>query len=168
MPDTTPNYGLRIPRLDGSDYQTPDDLRVPITQIDTNLKRIDDKIGALDANGWIIGTLGSATTQFKVAANFGMNQAVYKRQLDIVFCRFNIWRSGGTLGAGNIANQLMLTVPAALKPTYANGIISPGSSGGGANAYISTTGEIYLTWIAQDMTNGSTSNYYTFNGVWML
>ena len=38
MPDTTVNYGFRIPKADGSDYQNEDDLRVPFIAIDAQLK----------------------------------------------------------------------------------------------------------------------------------
>lgn len=38
MPDTTPNYGWRIPKADGTDLIVPDDVRVPVTSIDTQMK----------------------------------------------------------------------------------------------------------------------------------
>lgn len=38
MPDTTPNYGWRIPRADGTDLIVPDDVRVPIGSIDSQMK----------------------------------------------------------------------------------------------------------------------------------
>ena len=42
MPDTTVNYGFRIPKVDGSDYQNEDDLRVPFIAIDAQLKQMND------------------------------------------------------------------------------------------------------------------------------
>lgn len=38
MPDTTPNYGWRIPKADGTDYIIPDDVRLPVGSIDTQMK----------------------------------------------------------------------------------------------------------------------------------
>lgn len=52
MPGTTVNYGFRIPLLDGSDYQAPDDIRVPITSIDTALKTTNDAALAVPVN-WL-------------------------------------------------------------------------------------------------------------------
>lgn len=38
MPDGTPNYGWRIPKSDGTDYIIPDDIRLPVGSIDTQMK----------------------------------------------------------------------------------------------------------------------------------
>lgn len=44
----TTNYGFQIPPDDGDSYQDEDDLRVPITQIDTTLKGVADGIYAIN------------------------------------------------------------------------------------------------------------------------
>lgn len=54
MPDTTPNYGWRIPKSDGTDYIVPDDVRLPITSIDAALKTTDNNIAG---NATLIGKL---------------------------------------------------------------------------------------------------------------
>lgn len=46
MPQNTVNYGFRIPLADGSDNIVPDDLRLPITAIDTAIKARADAIAA--------------------------------------------------------------------------------------------------------------------------
>lgn len=38
MPNTTVNYGFRIPLENGDDYIIPDDIRLPVTDIDTIIK----------------------------------------------------------------------------------------------------------------------------------
>lgn len=49
MPQNTVNYGFRIPLADGSDNIVPDDLRLPITAIDTAIKARADAITATNA-----------------------------------------------------------------------------------------------------------------------
>lgn len=49
MPDTTFNYGFRIPSLDGHDYQVPDDVRVPVTSIDARIKILSDALVTANA-----------------------------------------------------------------------------------------------------------------------
>jgi hypothetical protein len=158
MSGTTPYYGFRIPNTDGSDYQVPDDIRVPVTQIDAKLKSMNDRIGALDANGWVKGSIGSnATTQFKAAANFQINTdgVVIKRQLDMVFARFQLKRlnSDLTVGpSGNIANTVALTIPAAYRPNYSNGVGGVGATGVALSSYVNIDGEVVISNLASALT----------------
>jgi hypothetical protein len=46
MTQNTVNYGFRIPNADGSDNIVPDDLRLPITAIDTKIKDRANEIAA--------------------------------------------------------------------------------------------------------------------------
>lgn len=46
MTQNTVNYGFRIPNSDGSDNIVPDDLRLPITAIDTKIKDRANEIAA--------------------------------------------------------------------------------------------------------------------------
>lgn len=63
MPDTTVNRGYRIPKSDGTDVIQPDDIRVPVTSIDTDMNTVmlaqAFKTGELNA---IVGTPPTAGT----------------------------------------------------------------------------------------------------------
>jgi hypothetical protein len=61
MPDATPNYGWRTPKSDGTDYIIPDDVRIPINSIDTQMKT--------EENARIANTNNTTTNTNNIAAN---------------------------------------------------------------------------------------------------
>lgn len=68
MPETTVNYGWRIPFTDGSDLIVPEDVRAPIIAIDAKMKssRVSDtKRGLYDA-------VGTANGEHTIAHGLGI------------------------------------------------------------------------------------------------
>jgi hypothetical protein len=61
MPDATPNYGWRTPKSDGTDYIIPDDVRIPINSIDTQMKT--------EENARVANTANTTTNTNNIAAN---------------------------------------------------------------------------------------------------
>ena len=167
MPDTTPNYAFRIPKLDGSDYQVPDDIRVPVTQIDTKLKDVYNKLNGsvdqLDNSLWTISPLGTGSTKWDDGSGYKITQVLFKRQLDICGARFTVVRTGATIKAGNIANDDLCKAPVAHKPSNQNGVMNGGTAGGLVSGNIDSNGTVWLTAAGTDIVKGLT---YTFHLMW--
>jgi hypothetical protein len=67
MPGVTPFYGWRIPNADGTDFIIPDDVRLPVTSIDSALKNEENLRTNNDAN------ISAGITADKVAMDAAYN-----------------------------------------------------------------------------------------------
>lgn len=174
MPTTTPNYGFRIPNADGEDFQTPEDIRVPVTQIDTRIKNVYDKIAGvasdlddLDEGGWKKGTVtssGTATSFYPNPGDYSIQSVYYKMQLDMVYIIAYLTRTGPTVPAGNIVNNSMFFVPKSLAPARTNGSLGTSGSGPWFNAFASSDRGIYMATLAQNLAKGL---QISVSGSWM-
>lgn len=167
MTGTTVNYGFRIPNADGSDYQVPDDIIQPVTQIDARIKIVYDKLNgsvdALDNSVWASAPLGTGTTKWTNGSGYQLTQVMFKRQLDICQARIQLKRTGATIKAGNITNDDMCVMPIAHKPSNQNGVMNGGAAGGLAAGNVDSNGTVWLTATGSDIVlNGN----YTFNIFW--
>lgn len=169
MPGTTVNYGFRIPDANGDDYQVPDDIRIPVTQIDAKIKSVSDSIGDLSANGWKTGVLGGTTpNDLKFVDNpddFQLLSILYKRQLDIVAIQASVQHIGPSISPGDIVNLVVFTVPVALRPANANGNFSTGGSGPSFSAYILNNGGLAMSNLDSTLAKDQTFNVF---GMYMI
>lgn len=145
MPDTTPNYGLRIPKADGTDLIVPDDVRVPITSLDGLLKTretqgtslqaqvdaLDLRLDVFDTNDAAVGaTIG---TTFTAAAGWTTAGENYYKVGRLAFVTYIFTKITAALPAapadGNITNVSIGTFKAGWAPIARIAVIPNGSNG---------------------------------------
>jgi hypothetical protein len=148
MPDVTPNYGLRIPKADGTDLIIPDDIRIPVTSIDTILKtnsngitsgdaalqaQIDALKTRLDAFDTTDPTLSTTPgTAITVSAGWTLSGETAYKFGKFAVLSFTFTRTGGTIAGqaeGNITNIGMGILKAGWAPIQRTGFMGGGVSG---------------------------------------
>jgi hypothetical protein len=145
MPDTTPNYGLRIPKADGTDLIVPDDIRVPVTSIDSLLKtNVSDKdaslqsqLDALKARVDFFDTtdpviVSSAGSIFTALAGWSIDAEIGYKFGRFAVISFTTKRTGAAIpgqSEGNISNIGFATFKPGWAPLNRTGFVGGGVSG---------------------------------------
>lgn len=164
MPDATANYGLRIPKQDGTDLIVPDDVRVPITSIDGLLKTTNDnntninnaltalaaRVTALEADA---ATIVSGASALAIGTGWSLTTVTIEKRGHKAFIFFNLKRTGATVGTdslGNLPNQNLGVVTAGNRPSQQvawspQDILIP------CFGYIDTAGNIIMTLTAPNV-----------------
>lgn len=153
MPDTTVNYGFRIPKSDGTDLIVPDDVRVPVTSIDSTIKSKDDALTALTArvaaleNNAPVNVSGSSA--FTVASGWTLSAAVITKRGKWCEAAIRVVRSGANIAAvadGNLGNPLVGTIAAGYRPYTSYSVSGATSESGYLCAYaLYSDGNVTLT-----------------------
>lgn len=151
MPDTTPNYGFRIPKADGSDLIVPDDIRLPVTSIDTQMKanvdvstNLQAQINALKARVDLFDTtdpvqvsgVGSTMT---ASTGWSITSEVAYKFGRFAVITFQCIRTGANLAStadGNITNVGIATMKAGWPPLNRTGFTGGGVGGVGWWGYV--------------------------------
>jgi hypothetical protein len=125
MPDLTPNYAFRIPKSDGTDFIVPDDVRVPVTSIDSTIKSSNNRMDKFDT-ATVDGTLSGAAA-LVIAANWTLTVCTVVRRGKFVQFAAQVVRINSAIAGtadGNIGNLTIGTVVAGYRPAYEVGISS--------------------------------------------
>lgn len=157
MPDTTANYGWRIPKADGTDLIVPDDVRSPITSIDAALKNSDNSAASLAARVTALETNAPVTLSgaaaIVVATGYTLSSATVEKRTHVVYCTWVIRRTGATIASdslGNLPNSIIGTVVAGYRPVQSTAF-SPTDTLIPVFGYVSATGDIVVTLTAPNV-----------------